>query len=109
MKRLNRFTMPRLTGHRNQCGACMQAFASQSGFDQHRTGRFGVDRRCMSSAEMEALGMRQDSSGFWRLPNAHGAATQRPKMDEQHQGGSPYVRARTAPRRLPSGHAESIA
>lgn len=107
-QRLNRFTTPRLTGHRNQCAACLRAFASQSGFDRHRTGRFGVDRRCMSPAELHVLGMRQDSSGFWRLSDANAAPTQRPGINDRLRGRPPYVQARIAPRRLAVSVAEGI-
>lgn len=47
----------KLTASRCQCSACGEYFNSDSPFDQHRIGKFGVDRRCMSADEMQAEGM----------------------------------------------------
>lgn len=54
-----------LRGSRNQCQGCKRYFNSNTAFDMHRTGQHGVDRRCMTTAEMEAKGMILRSSGFW--------------------------------------------
>lgn len=56
----------RLTGQRNQCPACAELFNSNAAFDKHRTGRFGVDRRCMTAEEMRKRGMVLRDDGFWR-------------------------------------------
>lgn len=50
---------------RNLCTACGFDFSSLSAFDRHRTGRHGVDRRCMTQAEMLADGMRHLENGRW--------------------------------------------
>lgn len=55
-----------LRGDRNQCSACAECFNSTHAFDKHRTGRFGVDRRCRTAEEMLANGMVLGSDGFWR-------------------------------------------
>lgn len=55
-----------LRGDRNQCGMCGQYFNSTHAFDKHRTGEFGVDRRCLSDDEMRAKGMHLPADGFWR-------------------------------------------
>ena len=34
-------------------------------FDAHRTGKFGIDRRCRTSAEMIERGYYQDATGRW--------------------------------------------
>jgi hypothetical protein len=40
-------------------------FNSTRSFDEHRTGDYAVARRCLSTVEMLARGMRQNASGFW--------------------------------------------
>jgi len=54
-----------LTGNRNQCGGCKQYFNSNAAFDKHRTGVFGVDRRCLNDDEMLAKKMEKNVAGFW--------------------------------------------
>lgn len=55
----------KLRGDRNQCQGCGEYFNSTSAFDKHRVGDFGVDRRCITNAEMQAKGMVKTDSGFW--------------------------------------------
>jgi hypothetical protein len=55
----------KLTGHRCQCAACEKYFSRVSVFDKHRTGDYGKDRRCMTTEQMEAKGMRRTESGVW--------------------------------------------
>lgn len=85
-----RHAMP-LRGDRNQCPTCSEYFNSSSAFDRHRTGRFGVDRRCRTVGEMAALGMSANAGGFWitePLPEAAGArlraAVSAPEGSEYH-------------------------
>lgn len=54
-----------LRGDRNQCPGCSLYFNSTFAFDKHRTGRHGIDRRCMSLEEMKAMGMDTNADGFW--------------------------------------------
>ena len=56
--------MSKLTGVRCQCRTCGKVFKSAAGFDKHRTGTHGVDRRCMTEEEMYAAGMAR-SGGLW--------------------------------------------
>jgi len=56
---------PRLTGDRNQCPTCHLYFNSSHAFEKHRTGSYGIDRRCLSASEMEAKGMVTNKAGFW--------------------------------------------
>ena len=58
-----------LRGQRNQCAACRQYFARNSGFTKHRIGTFGVDRRCLTVPELQERGFQRDVSGFWRVPS----------------------------------------
>ena len=55
----------RLGKQRNQCPGCDQYFNSNTAFDWHRTGKHGVDRRCMTPEEMTAKGMMINYAGFW--------------------------------------------
>ncbi len=55
----------KLNGDRNQCPSCGKKFNSTAAFDKHRTGKYGVDRRCMTTEEMTAKGMVLRDDGFW--------------------------------------------
>jgi hypothetical protein len=50
---------------RNQCRACLEYFNSLSGFDAHRIGEFGVDRRCATAEEMRQKGMSLNPQEYW--------------------------------------------
>ena len=53
-------------GHsRNQCAGCSEYFNSTAAFEKHRTGKFGVNRCCMTPQEMEAKKMLKNADGFW--------------------------------------------
>jgi len=47
-----------------QCGACGKYFNSTGGFDKHRTGDQD-HRRCLTTEEMEAIGMLVNEGGYW--------------------------------------------
>lgn len=55
-----------LRGDRNQCAACGELFNSSHAFEKHRHGDYGIDRRCMTEAEMLAKGMHKGADNFWR-------------------------------------------
>jgi len=55
-----------LRGDRNQCAGCGAYFNSTRAFDKHRTGRIGIDRRCMTAEQMSTAGMVLRDDGFWR-------------------------------------------
>lgn len=57
--------MKKLTGNRNHCRSCDQYFNSIRAFEKHRIGEFGLNRRCMTPQEMEAVGMILRPDGFW--------------------------------------------
>lgn len=54
-----------LTGDKNQCAGCSEVFKSTAAFDKHRTGDFGVDRRCMTTEEMISKKMAKNAKGLW--------------------------------------------
>lgn len=56
---------PKLTGRRCQCCGCGEYFNGERGFDRHRVGMHGVNRRCLSIAEMIARGWYRNAAGFW--------------------------------------------
>lgn len=57
--------MKPLNGDRNQCTGCNRYFNSTGAFEKHRTGKYGVDRRCLNEEEMIAKGMSINRDGFW--------------------------------------------
>lgn len=54
-----------LRGDHNQCAARLEYFNSTAAFEKHRTGDFGVDRRCRTAQEMEKSGMSRNADGWW--------------------------------------------
>lgn len=54
-----------LYGDKNQCQACKEYFNSGFAFDKHRTGKFGVDRRCKTADEMHSEGMVKNAKMYW--------------------------------------------
>ena len=56
----------RLRGNQNQCPSCGDLFGGFTAFDMHRVGEHGLDRRCRTPDEREAVGLRLDDQGFWR-------------------------------------------
>lgn len=55
----------KLTGQKNQCPSCGEYFNSNFAFEKHRTGKFGVDRRCLTADELLAKDWVKKESGFW--------------------------------------------
>ena len=55
----------KLVGQRNQCQGCKKYFNSNTAFEMHRRGEFGVDRRCLTEEEMLARGMALNAKSFW--------------------------------------------
>lgn len=77
----------KLTGDRNQCQGCKEYFNSTAAFDKHRAGQHGVDRRCLTPAEMLAKGMAQNSAGFWvGEPMTDAACAARQNRRDQEMG-----------------------
>ena len=55
----------KLTYSRCQCSGCGEYFNSDTAFDKHRVGAFGIDRRCLSQSGMLAAGMVKNASDWW--------------------------------------------
>lgn len=83
-------TLPRLTGSRCRCAACLQFFNSTSAFDLHRTGTHGVDRHCREPSEMLALGMSVNDLGFW-IERRRGEARQKRGSHAQETRSAPTL------------------
>lgn len=49
----------------NQCPSCNLFFNSNGAFSKHRTGRYGVDRRCRTEEEMSEIGMVLNYLDLW--------------------------------------------
>jgi hypothetical protein len=49
----------------NQCPTCGELFKSLTAFDDHRTGKFGVNRRCLDKHEILSRGMCQNRDNLW--------------------------------------------
>jgi len=56
---------PKLTGRVCQCTVCGEVFNSEAGFNKHRIGTHGVDRRCMTPDAMREAGMALNSRMRW--------------------------------------------
>jgi hypothetical protein len=54
-----------LRGDHNVCPSCGECFNSSAAFDKHRTGAFGIDRRCSTADEMLSIKMAKNADGFW--------------------------------------------
>lgn len=75
---------------KNVCSGCNRTFGSLSAFDEHRVGSFSepiykrsstgkslriagytsCQRRCLTQAELEKIGMIQNAKGCWVMPNS---------------------------------------
>jgi hypothetical protein len=60
----------KIRGDRNQCCACDEYFNSSNAFDQHRTGSFNGNRRCLTVVEMQAKNFGKTKDDFWLCPVA---------------------------------------
>ena len=50
----------------NLCRGCGLTFGSLAAFEDHRTGDFAQgERRCLTVDEIQALGMIQNTRGWW--------------------------------------------
>ena len=64
MKKYDRSTV-KISGVRCKCRTCGAVFNSAAGFDMHRVGNHGIDRRCLTEEEMLGLGMALSHAGLW--------------------------------------------
>lgn len=74
------------------CIECDKAFRSVAGFDAHRTGEHGVNqgsnrRRCMTDAEMRAIGFVL-TNGKWSRPLSENAISRLRVRRIRHENDS---------------------
>lgn len=74
---MSTYEQPKLTGRRCQCCGCGEYFNGERGFDRHRVGVHGVNRRCLSNAEMTARGWYLNAAGFWAITRLDSAGRAR--------------------------------
>lgn len=82
-------TGPRLTGGRCHCVGCGLFFTSRREFDRHRIGSYAKprewegNRRCLTSAELQARGWRTNERGLWMQsrPQCAPAGPQGPRVN----------------------------
>ena len=79
----------KLTGSRNQCQGCKQYFNSNTAFDMHRTGEYGVNRRCRTPQEMTERGMCVNHAGFWITEKYDGYMDNRKAQQSEPNDGDP--------------------
>lgn len=55
-----------IIGHKPEhCPECHETFGGTYTGDLHRVGQHGVNRHCLTPAQMEAKGLVQNSRGYW--------------------------------------------
>lgn len=57
----------KLGSSRNQCCGCGEYFNSNKAFAKHRTGKYGINRRCLNVGEMLAKRYEKNAAGFWTM------------------------------------------
>ena len=55
----------KMTGEACKCTVCFEVFQTERGFDKHRIGRHGIDRKCLDGDGMRKIGMVINSYGRW--------------------------------------------
>jgi len=93
----------KLTGRRCQCCGCGEYFNGERGFDRHRVGVYGVNRRCLNVPEMLALGWFCNSAGFWAMTRLDGAGSARIRPAQASPAPMPLLDARAPDSRKPAG------
>ena len=93
---------PKLTGRRCQCCGCGEYFNGQRGFDRHRAGVHGGNRRCLSVAEMLALGWFCNPDGFWAVTRLDSAGRARIRPAQARPAPLPLSEPPTPDSRRPA-------
>ena len=96
---------PKLTGRRCQCCGCGEYFNGERGFDRHRVGVHGVNRRCLTVAEMTARGWYRNAAGFLAMTRLDSAGRARIRPAQASPAPLPLSEARAPDSRLPAGAA----
>ena len=94
---------PKLTGRRCQCCGCGEYFNGERGFDRHRVGVHGVNRRCLSIAEMTARGWYRNAAGFLAMTRLDSAGRARIRPAQASPAPLPLPETLAPDSRLPAG------
>jgi hypothetical protein len=87
---------PKLTGQRCQCTSCKEFFNRERIFDRHRVGVHGVNRGCLSVAEMAARGWRRNAAGFWIMDSPERAVFAQIRRGRAHSQRPPSSESDTS-------------
>lgn len=87
-----------LTGNRCQCPTCGAYFSRVRAFDRHRVGTIGIDRRCLTEAEMIARGWQRNAAGYWIIATLDSAGKRRFAASKGAPATTPAGRRRTPAR-----------
>jgi hypothetical protein len=55
---------------RSHCPVCHETFNSDSAADKHRTGKPGIDRRCVDPATVGLVAVEQPWGTCWQAPGS---------------------------------------
>ena len=95
----------KLSGRHCQCCGCGEYFNGERGFDRNRVGMHGVNRRCLSIAEMIARGWYRNAAGFWAMTRLDGAGRARFRPAQARPAPSPFPETGTPDSSMPAGAA----
>ena len=63
-------TNGKLTGNRCRCSVCGEVFSTLSGFDSHRRGKYGSERKCVLPSTVNLRIVETYTGTVWKgLPN----------------------------------------
>lgn len=62
-------TNAKLTGKRCQCPECGEVFSTESNFNKHRKGSYGIDRHCVDPESVGLVVGQVGDNTVWRGPS----------------------------------------
>lgn len=93
----------KLTGRRCHCCGCGEYFNGERGFDRHRIGGYGVNRRCLTVAEMTARSWHRNAAGFWAVTRLDSAGKARIRPAQMNPALIPLPEERGSDSHQPAG------
>lgn len=64
-----------LTGKRCKCPVCHEVFSTESNFNRHRKGEYGVNRHCINPEDVGLVIVSLSSGTVWKMPPREDYAT----------------------------------
>ena len=95
--------LPQLAGRRCQCCGYGEHFNGERGFDRHRVGEYGVNRRCLTVTEMTARDWYRNAAGFWCMTRLDSAGRERIRPAQASPAPMPLRDALAPDSRKPAG------